>query len=91
MSIRSFAKISLAVACILISVLPEARASTCSILEVHGANGKVGAGFGVVSFFIVNDRTDEELVFTLICSLVKPNLFASSLAISWRGSSLRRR
>lgn len=53
MSIRSFAKISLAVACILISVLPEARASTCSILEVHGANGKVGAGFGVQSAGVV--------------------------------------
>ncbi|KAH9456204.1 hypothetical protein MJO28_006229 [Puccinia striiformis f. sp. tritici] len=47
MSIRSFATIYLAVACILISLAPETQAGTCSILQVRGANGKNGVGFGV--------------------------------------------
>merc|ERR1739838_715511 len=47
MSSRSFTKISLAVACILISILPETQAGVCSIIQVRGANGIIGAGFGV--------------------------------------------
>ncbi|EFP86375.1 hypothetical protein PGT21_030363 [Puccinia graminis f. sp. tritici] len=47
MSIRSFTAISLAVACILVCLLPETQAGVCSILQVRGANGKIGTGFGV--------------------------------------------
>lgn len=47
MPIRSFASIYLAVACILISLAPETQAGVCSILQVRGANGKIGVGFGV--------------------------------------------
>lgn len=47
MSIRSFTAISLSVACVLISLLPETQAGVCSILQVRGANGKIGTGFGV--------------------------------------------
>ncbi|KNZ58032.1 hypothetical protein VP01_2010g4 [Puccinia sorghi] len=47
MAIQSFTKISLAAACIFIFLLPEAQAGVCSILQVRGANGKMGTGFGV--------------------------------------------
>jgi len=47
MAIRSFTKIFVAVACISISLLPEAQAGVCSILQVRGANGIMGTGFGV--------------------------------------------
>jgi len=52
MAIRSFTKIFVAVACISISLLPEAQAGVCSILQVRGANGIMGTGFGVVSVSI---------------------------------------
>jgi len=47
MSMRSLKAISLAATCLWISLLPETQAGVCSILEVRGANGQVGRGFGV--------------------------------------------
>lgn len=47
MSLRSLKAIPLAAICLWVSLLPETQAAVCSILEVHGANGKIGTGFGV--------------------------------------------